>query len=107
MDETALVAALESNRLGASALDVFADEPNLPAKLLRLENVVLTPHIGSFTQETRLAMGRLVIQNADAYLAGRALLTVFCVLKAVISRWRRPPAFSSGLAAPAFARTLI
>lgn len=75
VDEIALVAALESGRLGAAALDVFADEPNVPPALRGLDNVVLTPHIGSFTHETRLAMGQLVVQNADAYFSGHALLT--------------------------------
>ena len=63
VDEAALVAALEDGRLGAAGLDVFEDEPNVPAPLFGMKNVVLTPHIGSATVETRRAMGNLVIDN--------------------------------------------
>ena len=63
VDEAALVAALEDGRLGAAGLDVFEDEPNVPAPLFDMKNVVLTPHIGSATVETRRAMGNLVIDN--------------------------------------------
>ena len=63
VDESALVTALEQGRLGAAGLDVFVDEPNVPAALFAMENVVLTPHIGSATEETRQAMGDLVVDN--------------------------------------------
>ena len=75
VDETALVAALKSGTLGAAALDVFADEPRVPAELLTMDNVVLQPHVGSATHGTRAAMGQLVIDNLLAHFAGRPLLT--------------------------------
>ena len=57
------VAALAEGRLGSAGLDVFADEPHVPEALFSMENVVLTPHIGSATVETRRAMGDLVVDN--------------------------------------------
>lgn len=75
VDETALVAALREGRLGAAALDVFADEPRVPQALRELENVILTPHVGSFTRETRLAMGRLAVDNLLAHFDGQPLPT--------------------------------
>ncbi|QGZ42438.1 lactate dehydrogenase-like 2-hydroxyacid dehydrogenase [Pseudoduganella flava] len=75
VDEPALVAALEQGRLGAAALDVFAEEPAVPQALMALPNVVLTPHVGSLTVETRQAMGQLVVDNLLAHFAGRDLLT--------------------------------
>lgn len=70
VDERALVDALLSGRLGGAALDVFADEPNVPAALTDLSNVVLTPHIASGTVESRKAMGRLVVENLEAHFSG-------------------------------------
>ncbi|WP_222184040.1 2-hydroxyacid dehydrogenase [Geminicoccus harenae] len=75
IDEPALVEALVEGRIAGAGLDVFADEPNVPAPLLDLPNVVLTPHIGSATEETRDAMAQLVVDNLDAHYAGRPLLT--------------------------------
>jgi lactate dehydrogenase-like 2-hydroxyacid dehydrogenase len=75
VDEPAMVAALASGQLGAAALDVFDDEPNVPAALRALPNVVLTPHIGSLTVETRRAMGQLTVDNLRAHFAGQPLLT--------------------------------
>nr|WP_321986390.1 2-hydroxyacid dehydrogenase [uncultured Lichenicoccus sp.] len=75
IDEDALVAALVDGRLGGAGLDVFADEPHVPEALLKLENVVLAPHVGSATRETREAMGNLMLDNLDAFFAGRALPT--------------------------------
>lgn len=75
VDEAALVAALADGRLGAAALDVFEDEPNVSAPLCALPNTVLTPHIGSLTVETRHAMGQLTLDNLCAHFAGRPLLT--------------------------------
>jgi glyoxylate reductase len=74
VDEPALVRQLVSGRLHAG-LDVFADEPNVPAELLELPNVVLTPHIGSATVETRSAMTRLVVDNVLALERDEPLLT--------------------------------
>ncbi len=76
VDEDALVAALLENRLGAAGLDVFADEPNVPKALLEMtDRVVLQPHQASATHETRAAMGQLVLDNLDAFFAGKPLLT--------------------------------
>ena len=75
VDEPALVEALVGGRLGAAGLDVFASEPQVPEALLGLDNVVLQPHQGSASEETRAAMGRLVLDNLEAHFAGRPLLT--------------------------------
>jgi len=75
VDEPALVAALRDGRLGGAALDVFEDEPNVPAELLSMEHVVLTPHIASATHETRRAMGDLMTDNLDAFFAGAEMPT--------------------------------
>jgi lactate dehydrogenase-like 2-hydroxyacid dehydrogenase len=75
VDEQALVAALKSGAIGAAALDVFADEPRVPAELMTMDNVVLQPHVGSATHGTRGAMGQLVIDNLLAHFAGKPLLT--------------------------------
>jgi len=74
VDEVALVRELRSGRLHAG-LDVFAHEPAVPAELLELENVVLTPHVGTLTAETRAAMIDLVVQNIVALANNRPLLT--------------------------------
>jgi lactate dehydrogenase-like 2-hydroxyacid dehydrogenase len=77
VDEPALVTALQDGRLGGAGLDVFADEPNVPEALLAMPNVVLTPHIGSATVETRRAMGNLVVDNLLQHLAdGRVISPV-------------------------------
>jgi lactate dehydrogenase-like 2-hydroxyacid dehydrogenase len=75
VDESALIAALQNGQLGAAALDVFADEPNVPQALRAMDNVVLTPHVASLTVETRQAMGQLVVDNLIAHFSGRSLLT--------------------------------
>jgi glyoxylate reductase len=72
IDEPALVAELTAGRIRAG-LDVFIDEPNVPPELLELPNVVLTPHLGSATQETREAMTRVLVDNLQAAEAGRPL----------------------------------
>ncbi|HEY8791546.1 MAG TPA: D-glycerate dehydrogenase [Gaiellaceae bacterium] len=74
VDEPALVAELVSGRLRAG-LDVFAHEPNVPAELLVLPNVVLTPHLGSATRQTREAMTRIVVDNILAFERGEPLPT--------------------------------
>jgi lactate dehydrogenase-like 2-hydroxyacid dehydrogenase len=75
VDEAALIAALRERTLGMAALDVFAEEPRVPAALRELDNVVLTPHVGSLTVETRHAMGQLVVDNLRAHFSGQPLLT--------------------------------
>ena len=74
VDERALVAELLSGRISAG-LDVFAHEPEVPRELLDLPNVVLTPHIGSATRQTREAMTRLVVDNLLAVERGEPPLT--------------------------------
>lgn len=75
VDETALLDALEGGRLGGAALDVFEGEPNLNPRFLSAPNVLLQPHHGSGTVDTRKAMGKLVRDNLTAHFAGRPLLT--------------------------------
>lgn len=76
VDQDALIAALREGTLGMAALDVFDGEPKVPAELRALENVVMTPHVGSLTVETRHAMGQLVVDNLRAHFAGQPLLTI-------------------------------
>lgn len=76
IDEPALVRALEDGTIKGAGLDVFADEPHVPKPLLSMDNVVLLPHVGSATNETRKAMGDLCKANLDAWFAGRPLLTL-------------------------------
>jgi len=75
VDEPELVAALQEGRLGFAGLDVFGHEPNVPTALLGLDNVVLLPHQGSATRETRQAMADLGLANLAAFFAGEPLLT--------------------------------
>jgi lactate dehydrogenase-like 2-hydroxyacid dehydrogenase len=76
IDEPALVAALGAGTIRGAGLDVFADEPNIPPALLALDNVVLLPHVGSATRETRQAMGDLCKANLDAWFSGKPVLTL-------------------------------
>jgi hydroxypyruvate reductase len=75
VDEDALVEALREKRLGAAGLDVFFDEPKVPAALCALDNVVLTPHIASSTEETMGAMGACVVDNLVSWFSGRGAVT--------------------------------
>ena len=75
VDEFALLEALEAGRLGGAALDVFEGEPAINPRFARLNNVLLQPHVGSATVETRVAMGKLMLDNMAAHFDGRALLT--------------------------------
>jgi phosphoglycerate dehydrogenase-like enzyme len=70
-----LIAALRAGRLGFAALDVFETEPHVAPELLALPNVIVQPHHGTATIETREAVGRLVIDNIVAQLEGRPLPT--------------------------------
>jgi glyoxylate reductase len=71
VDEAALADALEAGELFAAGLDVFEREPDVHPKLLELENVVVIPHLGSATVDTRNAMGHLAVDNVFAALDGR------------------------------------
>ncbi len=71
VDEAALVTALQDGQIAGAGLDVFEKEPAVTPALLGMENVVLLPHLGSATRETRAAMGFRVIENAQAFFAGR------------------------------------
>jgi lactate dehydrogenase-like 2-hydroxyacid dehydrogenase len=75
VDEPALIAALAQGRLGHAALDVFESEPSPSPEVLKLPNVIVQPHQGSATLETRCAIGQLMIDNLSAHFAGGPLLT--------------------------------
>lgn len=75
VDEDALVTALWTGTIAGAGLDVFAGEPHVPEALRSMEQVVLAPHQGSATAETRAAMAALVLANLDAHFAGEDLLT--------------------------------
>ena len=75
VDEPALVEALRAGTIAGAGLDVFENEPNVPAELLALDNVVLTPHVGSATWQTRQAMADLSFGNLQAHFAGKPLLS--------------------------------
>jgi glyoxylate reductase len=72
VDDEALADALAEGRLAAAGLDVFRDEPSVPARYLALPNVVLTPHLGSGSAETRAAMSRLVVEDVLRVARGDA-----------------------------------
>jgi lactate dehydrogenase-like 2-hydroxyacid dehydrogenase len=72
LDEAALADALERGHIAAAGLDVFEREPVVEPRLLALDNVVLAPHIGSATDETRSAMARAVAEDILRVLAGEA-----------------------------------
>ena len=76
VDEAALARALADGTVKAAGLDVFENEPQVPDALLAQDNVVLLPHVGSATRETRQAMGDLCKANLDKWFAERAVLTL-------------------------------
>jgi lactate dehydrogenase-like 2-hydroxyacid dehydrogenase len=77
VDEEALLAALEQGAIAGAALDVFDNEPDIDPRFFALDNVLLTPHLGSATHETRAAMAQLMLDNVRAYFrSGRALTPV-------------------------------
>lgn len=71
VDETALIAALAKGTIRGAGLDVYEAEPHVPEALRRMENVVLLPHLGSATEETRTAMGMKVVENVTEFFEGR------------------------------------
>lgn len=73
IDEQALVQALKDGTIAAAGLDVFENEPKVTEELLGMENVVLLPHLGSATTETRVAMGLRVFSNLKAYFDGAVI----------------------------------
>jgi len=75
VDEDALVEALTAGRLAGAGLDVFAHEPQVPDALLAMDNVVLLPHVGSGTVQTRAAMEKLTLRNLESFLQTGQLIT--------------------------------
>ena len=75
VNEAELVKALVEGRLGGAGLDVYENEPHVPEKLFTLDNVVLAPHVGSATWETRRNMAALVVANLEAHFSGKPLIT--------------------------------
>lgn len=75
VDEAAMIVALQNGTLGWAGLDVFENEPEVPAALRDLPNTVLLPHVGSATRETRAAMGRLTVDNLLQHLRDGTVLT--------------------------------
>ncbi len=75
VDQEALVEALTAGRLAGAGLDVFADEPNVPEALWTMDNVVVLPHVGSGTVQTRAAMEALTLRNLDSFLTTGQLVT--------------------------------
>ena len=75
IDEPVLLRYLQENRVAGAGLDVFVDEPRVPPEFFKLDNVVLFPHVGSATLETRKAMGDLQIENLRLHFAGKPVRT--------------------------------
>ena len=75
VDEPALIRALTDGTILAAGLDVFEEEPKVPAALIALDNAVLLPHVGSASVHTRNAMGQLVVDNLRAWFEGKGPLT--------------------------------
>ena len=74
VDEQALIAALAAKQIAGAGLDVFRDEPNVPAELMKMDNVVLAPHIGTSTREIREGRSRKLLADLRAHFAGKPLL---------------------------------
>ena len=87
VDEPALIQALKDKRIMAAGLDVFAKEPQVPAELMAMDNVVLLPHVGSASVFTRDKMDQLVVDNIAAWVAGKPPLTP--VAETPWQRWRQ------------------
>jgi len=87
VDEPALIQALKDKRIMAAGLDVFAQEPQVPAELMAMDNVVLLPHVGSASVFTRDKMDQLVVDNIAAWVAGKPPLTP--VAETPWQRWRQ------------------
>jgi lactate dehydrogenase-like 2-hydroxyacid dehydrogenase len=85
VDEKALIKALHDKVIFSAGLDVFEDEPRVPAELIAMENVVLLPHVGSASHHTRDLMGQLVVDNILAFLDGKAPLTP--VVETPFGKW--------------------
>lgn len=75
VDEDALVSAMDNGTIGWAGLDVFAKEPHVPASFVESDRTLLLPHVGSATEETRAAMGNLVVENLALHFAGKPLAT--------------------------------
>lgn len=75
VNEEDLLLALHNQKIAGAGLDVFANEPYVPEAMLKMDNVVLSPHVGSNTHETRAVMGQLVVDNIVAHFEGDELLT--------------------------------
>ncbi len=73
VDETALIAALQTGQIGGAALDVFATEPNIDPRFLELDNVVLQPHYAALTAETRGDIAAMLDRDIDAFLTGKLI----------------------------------
>jgi lactate dehydrogenase-like 2-hydroxyacid dehydrogenase len=73
VDESALVEALADGTIAGAGLDVYEREPTIAPELLKMENVVLLPHLGSATQETRIAMGQRAVENLRRFFTGAPL----------------------------------
>lgn len=86
VDEAALVAALKDGTIRAAGLDVFADEPHVPAELIALPNACLLPHVGSATVHTRRAMADLVVDNLVSWFTQRKAITPVPETTGVVAR---------------------
>ncbi len=75
VNEEDLLIALRNKSIAGAGLDVYSNEPNVPDEMIKMDNVVLSPHVGSATVETRSKMGQLVIDNFTAHFEGQPLLT--------------------------------
>ncbi len=75
VNEEDLLIALHNRAIAGAGLDVFAGEPNVPPEMIKMDNVVLSPHVGGGTLETRSKMGKIVIDNLIAHFDGKPLLT--------------------------------
>ena len=71
IDEAALVRALKKKKIAGAGLDVFENEPNVPPALLKMKNVVLTPHLGSAVMDVREQMANIVVDNIQAVIDGQ------------------------------------